>query len=471
MMAQLVKDMTQGKVTPLLIKFMMPMLLGNLFQQLYNIADSAIVGQHEGANALGAIGCTGSLTFLFFSFCNGLASGAGIIVAQHFGAGNEKEVKKTLANSFYIVVLSGVLLSVLGLVLARPILELLQTPQVQLQDAVDYMHIICGGTIAVAVYNYAAQTMRALGDSKTPLIFLIIATVINIALDILFVVCLGMGVKGAAWATIIAQSIAAVASLFYGVAKNPYFQLKREHLRLDYQIFVLCFQVGMPLGVQSMLIAVSCVVLQRFVNAFDEAVVSAFTVTSRVEQLVQQPFNSLGMAIANFTGQNMGAGKSKRVRTALKKSAWIVAGISVTMLLVCYLGGNLVVSCFVKEAEVIAIGTTGLKITSLMFFPLGLIYITRGLLNGANDTFYAMINGAIEVCGRIGFSFLLVTFFSIGLWSVWLATGLTWTITGIAGLIRYRQGKWLEMTITNQTAEGKQAADKILKASEGEIEG
>ena len=162
------------------------MLLGNLFQQLYNVADSAIVGRYEGANALGAIGCTGSLTFLFFAFCCGLASGAGIIVAQHFGAGNENEVKKTLANSFYIVVLSGILLSVIGVWLTRPVLELLQTPEVQMQEAVDYMQIVCAGTIAVAVYNYAAQVMRALGDAKTPLIFLVVATVINIALDILF---------------------------------------------------------------------------------------------------------------------------------------------------------------------------------------------------------------------------------------------------------------------------------------------
>lgn len=448
-MAQLVKDMTHGKVTPLLLKFMLPMLLGNLFQQLYNVADSAIVGRHEGANALGAIGCTGSLTFLFFAFCNGLASGAGIIVAQYFGAGNKEEVKKTLANSFYIVVLSGILLSFLGVLLTRPVLELLETPQSQLQDAVDYMQIICAGTIAVAVYNYAAQVMRALGDSKTPLIFLIVATIINIALDFLFVVTLEMGVKGAAYATIVAQGISAVGSLLYGVAKNPYFRLKKEHLKIDYRICLLCFKVGMPLAVQSMLIAVSCVVLQRFVNSFDEAVVSAFTVTTRVEQLVQQPFNSLGMAIANFTGQNMGAGKSDRVHTALKKSAWITAIISLIMLLVCYYGGNLIVGCFVKEADVIAIGTIGLKITSLMFFPLGLIYITRGLLNGANDTFYAMINGAIEVCGRIGFSFILVKFFPIGIWAVWLATGLTWTITGIAGFIRYKQGKWLEMKIAD----------------------
>ena len=447
-MAKLVQNMTEGKVTPLLLKFMVPMLLGNLFQQLYNVADSAIVGRYEGANALGAIGCTGSLTFLFFAFCCGLASGAGIIVAQHFGAGNENEVKKTLANSFYIVVLLGILLSVIGVWLTRPVLELLQTPEVQMQEAVDYMQIVCAGTIAVAVYNYAAQVMRALGDAKTPLIFLVVATVINIALDILFVIYMEMGVKGAAYATVIAQGASALASLIYAMIKNPYFQLKKEHLKADYRICALCFRVGMPLGVQSMLIAVSCVVLQRFVNGFDKDVVSAFTVTSRVEQLVQQPFNSLGLAMANFAGQNMGAGKSDRVRIALKKSAWITAIISIIMLAVCYLGGNLIVSCFVKEANVIAIGTTGLKITSLMFFPLGIIYITRGLLNGANDTFYAMINGVIEVCGRIGFSVLLVEIFPVGIWSVWIATGLTWVITGVAGLIRYKQGKWLQLRIT-----------------------
>lgn len=443
-MATLVKDMTHGRETPLLLRFMLPMLLGNLFQQVYNLADSIIVGQHEGANALGSIGCTGSITFLFFSFCNGLSMGAGILIAQYFGSGRGDKVKQTLANAFYIQMVSGVLLSIIGYLSARPILTLLKTPAGQIDSATTYLEIVCLGTLAVSLYNYAAQTMRALGDSRTPLIFLIVACLINVFLDLLLVVGLNMGVMGAALATVLSQCISAVCSLLYGFWKNPYFKLKREHLRFDREISAKCFQIGLPLAAQSILISISCVILQRVVNGFEEAVVSAFTATTRIEQLVQQPFNSLGSAVSTFTGQNMGAGKTDRVKTAFHKSIWIAAAISLSMLIACYAAGSFMIRCFVNDPEVIRIGAMGLRITSLMFFPLGMIYITRGLLNGAGDAFYAMINGAVEVTGRVGFSLLFVVIFPIGIRAVWFATGLTWVITALAGIIRYRQGKWLK---------------------------
>ena len=443
-MATLVKDMTHGRETPLLLRFMLPMLLGNLFQQVYNLADSIIVGQHEGANALGSIGCTGSITFLFFSFCNGLSMGAGILIAQYFGSGRGDKVKQTLANAFYIQMVSGVLLSIIGYLSARPILTLLKTPAGQIDGATTYLEIVCLGTLAVSLYNYAAQTMRALGDSRTPLIFLIVACLINVFLDLLLVVGLNMGVMGAALATVLSQCISAVCSLLYGFWKNPYFKLKREHLRFDREISAKCFQIGLPLAAQSILISISCVILQRVVNGFEETVVSAFTATTRIEQLVQQPFNSLGSAVSAFTGQNMGAGKTDRVKTAFHKSIWIAAAISLSMLIACYAAGSFMIRCFVNDPEVIRIGAMGLRITSLMFFPLGMIYITRGLLNGAGDAFYAMINGAVEVTGRVGFSLLFVVIFPIGIRAVWFATGLTWVITALAGIIRYRQGKWLK---------------------------
>lgn len=446
-MTQVVKDMTRGNETRLLINFMLPMLLGNIFQQVYNLVDSVVVGRYVGANALGAVGCTGAISFMFFALCSGLASGAGIIVSQHFGAKKDEEVKKTIANSFYLVVIFGIVLGLVGAIFTRPVLVLLDTPSAQIEDAVAYMQIVCGGTIAVALYNYAAQIMRALGDSKTPLFFLLVATVVNIVLDIQFVVYMDMGVRGAAYATVIAQAISAVGCIIYGFIKNPYFRLSKEHLAIDRPIIELCFKIGIPLTIQGLTISLSCVVLQKFVNGFEEEVVSAFTVTSRIEQLVQQPFNSLGMAMSTFAGQNIGAGKSQRVRTAFKKAVVITAIISASMLVLFWGAGHLIVRCFVKEASVILIGTKGLKIISLMFFPLGMIYITRGLLNGANDTVYAMINGVIEVCGRIGFSVLLVYIFPIGIWSVWFATGLTWVITGIAGTIRYKQGIWVNKKI------------------------
>ncbi len=445
--ASVVKDMTHGNETKLLVSFMMPMLIGNIFQQVYNIADSVIVGQFEGATSLGAIGCTASITFLFFSIAHGLTSGAGIMVSQYFGAGKDEQVKKTITNSFYIVCLIGALLSILGVVLTEPILVALGTPKAQLPEAISYMKIVCAGTISVCVYNYAANVMRALGDAKTPLYALLSATVINIVLDLLFIVGFGWGVEGAALATIIAQTLSAVGSLVVAAVKNPYFKLNREHFAIDNEISKLCFKVGIPLGMQGFTIAISCVILQRFVNGFDEQVVTAFTVTSRVEQFVQQPFSSLATAVSTFTAQNMGAGNTDRVKRGLVKSVWIVAVISLLMLVACYGAGELIIGCFVKDAMVISIGVKGLKIISTMFFPLGIIYVTRGLLNGANDSFYAILNGFIEVSCRVGFSLLLVYILPIGMWSVWFATGLTWIVTGLAGTIRYKQGIWLGKSI------------------------
>lgn len=448
-----IKDMTKGKETPLLLKFMLPMLLGNVFQQFYNIVDSAIVGRFEGATALGSIGCTSSLNFLFFSICNGLSIGAGVLIAQNFGAKNERLVKNTIANSLYIVTAIGIVISLIGFFSARPILTFMKTPEAQFEGAVDYMQIVSGGTIAVALYNYSAQAMRALGDSKSPLFFLVVASVINVVLDLLFVCEFGMGVSGAAYATVISQAVSAISCLVYGFLKNPYFRLKKENLRFDRNIAGKCFKVGVPLASQSMLIALSCVILQRVTNSFDEIAVSAYTVTNRIEQLVQQPFASLGAAVSTFTGQNMGAGQTERVRTSLRKSTMLVAGFSVIMLGVCHIFGANIVSIFVKEKEVINLGANGLKITSALFFPLGMIHITRGVLNGAGDALYAMINGVMEVIGRVGFSLILVNFVDIGVYAVWLTTGLTWVITALTGVVRYLQGKWSSYRMVEKESE------------------
>ena len=437
-----IKDMTKGNETSLLLKFMIPMLLGNVFQQFYNIVDSAIVGRFEGATALGSIGCTGSLNFLFFSTCNGLSIGAGILIAQNFGAKNKELVKSTLANSLYIISAIGLVISILGILLARPILNFMETPPTQIEGAISYMKIVSGGTIAVALYNFSAQAMRALGDSKTPLVFLVVASILNVGLDLLFVCVFRWSVVGAGLATIISQGFSAVLCLAYGFWKNPYFRLSKGNLKLNKNIAAKCFKVGMPIASQSVFIALSCVFLQRVTNSFSDLAVSAYTVTLRIEQLVQQPFASLGSALATFTGQNMGAGETRRVRNALKKSTLMVLGFSAVMLVVCYALGENIVGFFVREKDVIELGANGLKITSALYFPLGMIHVTRGVLNGTGDVLYAMLNGIMEVVGRVGFSLVLVNLVDIGVYAVWLTSGLTWVITALTGVIRYLQGKW-----------------------------
>ena len=441
-MTNMVQDMTTGKEVPLLLKFTIPLLIGNLFQQCYSIVDSAIVGQVEGANALGAIGCTNWITYIFFACCNGMGIGAGILVAQFFGASERASIKQAIANSFYIILALGILLSVLGFVITRPVLVLLGTPDGQIEQAIDYMQIICSGTFAVALYNYVAHVMRALGDSKTPLLFLLLASFLNIVLDVIFVVELGLGVKGAAYATVLSQLIAAIFSMVYAIWKNPYFRMERQDLRFNKELSVMCFQIGMPLAAQSMMISLSCVILQSMVNRFDEAVVSAFTVTSKVELLLDQPFIALSAALSTFTGQNMGARKEDRVKRAFRWSIIITTIYCLLVIGAIFVFDEQIARLFVQEASVVEISATALRIMAVMYWPLGMIFIIRGLLNGAGDAGYALTNGIVEVAGRIGFSVLFVFLLPVGMWSVWIATGLTWCLTALTAYLRYRKGIW-----------------------------
>lgn len=445
-------DMTKGNEVGLLLRFALPMLVGNIFQQLYNMVDSIIVGKFVGSNALGAVGAVGNLNFLFFSLCLGLASGIGILISQFFGAGKDDYVKKIIANSVYIITISGAVMSIISFVFARPILHLMNTPAENMEDAVIYMQIVCGATVIVAIYNGISSILRALGDSKTPLIFLIVSSFINVGLDLLFVLVFHWGVAGAAWATVIAQLISAIGSILFALSRNPYLRLEKRHFTVDNDIIKKSFQIGLPVAGQNAMIAFSCVALQSVVNNYGATVMAAYTATSRVEQLVQQPFGSLGTAVSTFAGQNVGAGKYDRVSTSCKKSTLIVLVFSLMMIAVMFLFGDPIVRLFVNEPDVIEIGARGLRITSFMYFALGMIYITRGMLNGVGDAAYAMINGLTEVVGRIGFAYLLMAIPAVGMWGVWYTNGLTWILAGAAGIIRFFQGKWKTKSVVKDVA-------------------
>lgn len=445
-------DMTKGNEVGLLLRFALPMLVGNIFQQLYNMVDSIIVGKFVGSNALGAVGAVGNLNFLFFSLCLGLASGIGILISQFFGAGKDDYVKKIIANSVYIITISGAVMSIISFVFARPILHLMNTPAENMEDAVIYMQIVCGATVIVAIYNGISSILRALGDSKTPLIFLIVSSFINVGLDLLFVLVFHWGVAGAAWATVIAQFISAIGSILFALSRNPYLRLEKRHFTVDNDIIKKSFQIGLPVAGQNAMIAFSCVALQSVVNNYGATVMAAYTATSRVEQLVQQPFGSLGTAVSTFAGQNVGAGKYDRVSTSCKKSTLIVLVFSLMMIAVMFLFSDPIVRLFVNEPDVIEIGARGLRITSFMYFALGMIYITRGMLNGVGDAAYAMINGLTEVVGRIGFAYLLMAIPAVGMWGVWYTNGLTWILAGAAGIIRFFQGKWKTKSVVKDVA-------------------
>lgn len=445
-----VVDMTKGSITKLLLQFTIPLLIGNLIQQFYNIVDSIVVGQFVGPEALGAVGAVGNVMFIFFALCMGLSAGVGIIVSQYFGADDYEKVKKTIANCVYVVGAAGILMSVLAVVLAPQILTWMNTPEDTYQYALEYMRITGAATIVVAVYNSISAILRALGDSKTPLIFLVVASVLNIVLDFAFVPGLGMGVQGAALATAISQCLAAIGSIVVALKKNPFFVFDKQHFKLDQELIKDILGLGIPVAGQNAMISLSCVLLQSVVNGYGSAVMAAYTATSRVEQLVHQPFNSLGMAASTFSGQNVGARQYNRVKEGNHKAMKVMMLFSIAMMVVMMIMGDWIIGFFVDEPAIIAMGATGLRMTSIMYIALGVIYVSRGTLNGLGDAKYALVNGICEVLGRIVFVAILTSIPWIGHWSIWLTNGFTWILAGSAGFIRFRQGKWMHHSIVKK---------------------
>lgn len=436
------KDMTKGTPWKLLLQFAVPLFIGNIFQQLYNMVDSIIVGNFVGPNALGAIGTTNSLNFLFFSLVAGLSVGIGIIVAQFFGSNNEEKVKDTIGNAIWIVLISSVIMACIGFFIAKPVLVLLRTDKVILGDATAYLKVTSIGICCTGLYNGVSSILRALGDSKTPLIFLIFASLVNVVLDLWFVLGLGWGVVGAGVATVFSQFLSAVTCIFYAYKSNTYFRLKKKNLKLNSYIVEKSLRLGIPVALQNSLIAFSLIVLQAIVNGYGATFTTAFTVISRIETLVQQPFMSLGAAVSTYTGQNLGAGKTDRVVKGFNSSNVMNVIFSAVVLVLFWTFTSPIVSIFGKDAEVLRIASDGLRITSCFYVFLGLIYTTRNVLNGAGDAMFSLFTGIVECIGRVGFAYPLTLIPFLGSYGVFVATGITWMLNGLFSLIRYKRGKW-----------------------------
>ena len=430
-------NMTEGKPLALLSVFALPLLIGNLFQQAYNLADSMIVGRLLGANALAAVGATGAISFLFFSIFSGISGGCGIVTSQLFGARKDEEVCRAIANSAYITLASSLLTGLLVFLMVPTVLSWMGTPQEILPEAIIYMRMTSASVPLIAIYNYASSMQRALGDSRTPLYFLIFSCFLNVGLDLLFVGAFGLGVFGAALATMMSQLLAGIGSLLYAFRRNPYFRLNRSALAVDRQIMKKAVRLGLPLALQWSLIAISTTALQSVVNTFGATAMAAYTATCRLEQLVQQPFGSMSMALSTYTGQNMGAGKMNRIRHGFRDSLLAMIGLAMGMTLIMQLCGNSLVGLFVHEKEVIALGGSALKITSFFYVFLGIIYVCRGVLNGVGDAAFSVINGVVEIAGRVGLPLLLLGVTAAGVWSIWITAGVTWMLAGISCILRY----------------------------------
>ena len=402
--------MTTGNPAKKIILFTVPVLIGMLFQQLYSTIDSVIVGQLLGPNALGAVGATGSITFLVLGLAFGSCSGFAIPVAQEFGAGNMHGVRRCVANIIYVGAIISVVLSVITALLTRQILTLLNTPADLMEDAYSYLFWIFAGMGAQILYNMLAGILRSVGDSRTPLVFLVISCVLNIGLDLLFVGPLGMGTAGAAIATVIAQLISGILCILQIRRKIPILHLKKEDMKLHMPTVTRLLGMGLPMGLQFSITAIGSIVLQKAVNGLGTVYVNSVAVASKVYGLTSTPIEACAVAASTYAGQNYGAGNIARVRQGVRANYAIMAVCSVAGFMVSWQFSDAISTLFISPTETAILGNVRMYLfySGLFYFLLSSLLILRNTLQGVGFSKTAMLAGAFELVGRAAMGAFIV---------------------------------------------------------------
>lgn len=430
-------DMTKGSPLKIFIFFSIPLLIGNIFQQLYSMVDTIIVGRFVGVNALAAVGTTGSMFFLVNGMIIGITSGFGVLVSQKFGAKDEPGIKKAVASNIILTVILTIIITVIALFVKNPLLKLMNTPDNIFKDANRYITIIFAGIITQAIYNMAAGILRALGDSKTPLYFLIISSVLNIILDLVFIAKFNMGVAGAAYATNIAQGVAAVLCIIYSYRKFKILRLKKEDFKVENEYFKTHLKIGIPMGLQFSVTAVGIIIVQSAINVFGSIVIAAYTASSKVLQLVMQPAISFGVTIATYAGQNLGAKRFDRIKYGIKimNKVSIISSLIAGAVLVFF--GKYFVMLFIENPtpEIFSYAQQVFNYSAIFFIPLGFILVYRNVLQGMGDSFIPMMAGVAELLARALVAFTLPKF--IGFVGICLSDPVAWIAAAVPLMIVY----------------------------------
>jgi len=420
------KDLTCGKPFGLIVSFTIPIFMGILFQQFYNLMDTMIVGQILGKEALSAVGATGSVMFMILGFCNGTASGFAIPIAQRFGAKDEKGVQKCTINSIWLSGIVSVVMTLIVSFLCRDILELMNTPENIINRSYAYLIVIFLGIPITFFYNLFSGIIRSLGDSKTPVVFLVLASVINIVLDVVLIKYVGMGVEGAAYATIISQFIAMLGCGIYMIKKFPILHMEKEERKPDSHCMKQLIYMGMPMGLQYSITAIGSVILQTAVNGLGSDAVAALTAGSKLGMFICALYEALGSTMATFGGQNVGAKKMDRVTKGLNYGIIIGAVYSVLACVFLNIFGDKLVLLFInaKETQIIHDAARFLKIESIFYIGLTLVNTIRFMIQGMGFSSFAVIAGIMEMVARALAGFILVPYF--GFTAVCLASPLAW---------------------------------------------
>lgn len=439
----MVCDMTKGSPLKLILSFSVPMLIGNIFQQVYNFVDAAVVGKFVGAESLAAVGSTGTIIYVMICLMMGLTSGAGIIISQCFGSRNFKEMRRTVTALVYIVLILSVVTTFAGMITVRPLLILLSTPTNVLDEAVKYADIVFAFTIGTALYNTASAILRSLGDSRTPLCSLILASLLNVGLDLLFVVVFNWGVAGAAIATGIAQIVSAIYCIIYIVIRRQQLNLDGITFRTTKRAIKKIFQTGIPAALESCLIALGTMSVQRLVNSCGPMTMAAYTSATKIDSIAIAPIVSIGTSLSVFAGQNMGAGNLDRIKKGLYHTLLSLVAICAVLAVVIVVFRYQLLGLFLdssKAAEAITIGSKYLTIVCVAYMVAAVMRSYLNVLRGAGDVNTSAIAGVLELVGRIIFAYILVSPF--GSTGIWIATPLSWVMGASVPVIRYYSGKW-----------------------------
>ncbi len=430
------KSMTAGSPAKLILLFALPLFIGNLFQQVYNMADAFIVGRMLGVNALAAVGCTGSLTFLLIGFAQGLSAGFSILTAQRFGAGEMDGVRQSYAASLVLGGVISLVLMAASMAGTRQLLVLLQTPPEILEDATRYLIVIFAGIPATMLFNVVSNVLRALGDSKTPLYFLVGGCVLNILLDVLLILYTPLGVMGAGVATVIAQLLAGAACVVYIHKAFPALRLHRSDWKFSRREVLRHLQMGLPMGFQSSIIAIGSLMLQYALNSLGSTAVAAFTAANKLESLGTLPLCSFGLAMGTFVAQNYGAGKLHRIRTGVLQCSAMALSWSVFMGVVFLVFGRQLATLFVgRDAQVTGLSYIYLCVVAFSMWVLALLFIFRYSLQGLGQSFVPTFAGIMELVMRGVCAVCLVGPF--GFTGACLANPMAWSGSAVPLVIAF----------------------------------
>ena len=433
-------DMTEGNPFKLIFFFSIPVLLGNLFQNFYSMADSIIVGRLLGTNALAAVGNTGPMTFLILGFISGLTSGFAVITAQAFGSKNKEELKRSIAMNIMLNAGFGLIFTILALATNRLLLELINTPEEIINDSKLYLDIIYGGLFATILYNATSCILRAVGNSKTPLYFLILSSVLNVILDIILIKYTNLGVAAAALATVISQLISGILSIILILKKYPDLHVKKQHFSWCTSFASRHLKIGAPMAFQFSITAIGVIVLQGALNVFGPNVIAAYTAAGKVEQLIAVAAGSFGVVMANYAGQNYGAKRIDRIRSGTNAGTILTLGFSVISMLIAFIFPEQLTSLFVDStsssySDVINYSKEYLFLTAIFYPPLFLIFIYRNVLQSIGKTFMPLMGGFFELIARSVCAFTLPLFW--GYAGICLAGPVAWLSAAIPLLISY----------------------------------